>query len=1187
MSDYENILLLPRPTRGAIRAIATHGLRAARACCFALPVWGLTLTSGALADDTEIYRLVVDTETSRPKVLIVFDDSGSMDFEVVGQRAAYNPSTTYPAVSGIQSERLYWATGSSGLPPAATTSQWFNAQKNRCGSSYGPLGSNGFYAGNFARWSSTSSTSWRGLSNSENDPLHIECAQDVTDRVTENGSGTGSPGAGYPRSTAPRPYGTERQRSVDDDWSSYRVYSANYMNWYHGTPVPATRTRLEIAQEVIASIVNSNTGIDFGLAVFNRNYDSSYNGSSSYDGGRIVQRIIENMSTANRTNLVNIVNGLEADGSTPICESVYEAYRYLSGGRVLYGYEKYSGDTPGRDTNAESGSNYMSPTGDCQYAYIILMTDGEPQYDTDANARIRTLTGKTCRTYRDANGNMTENCLPEIAEYMYNTDLDGDPANGEQKGILYTIGFTTSQQLLQDAAAKGGGLYYTADNAEELTAAFQGAITSILATDSTFTSPAVAANNFTRTETRNEVFFAMFRPTNGTNWPGNIKKLRIDPADGTLLDRNGNTALTNTGDLRDSAMTYWGSGGGDGANIEAGGVGGMLAARNPDTRTIKTNTGTLGALQDFTAANLNKTALGLATDRDLYDLFQVADATELTDLLAWARGWTSAAKVANREWVMGDILHSTPIVLDYGERTSAYSLTSPDLRIVAGTNAGFLHMFSNADGTENWAFFPKELATMLKDRRSDLAGGATVYGVDGEVSVYRHDANRDGSIKASDGDKMYLFFGLRRGGTTYYALDVTNPDSPSLLWQISKATSGFAELGQTWSTPVITMIPGHLADDGKPKPVLVFGGGYDAANDDRLTTASEVADIEGRGVFIVDASTGALVWSATPATGSSTNLQVTGMVHAIPAQLSVRDSNGDGLTDRIYAADVGGNIWRIDLAGANKSNWRAFKFAALAGEGHAGDRRFFNKVDSVSTRKGSQIYDAVLIGSGDRTNPNSTDNDDRFYMLKDFRTVPYSAAANCVLDPSDPRCTPITNADLFDATSNVLQEGTDAQRTEATSDLSTAKGWYINLNAGDGEKALSESFTLTGRVVFTTFSPDSSTGTLNRCVPTPGTARLYAVRLQDGTAVIDFTNDDQLTAADRFLLVGSSIADVPGIHVAGDGTVRLILPPGSGGGGAGGGGASSGTGGCIGPACEEGEGFTRITPVPVGTYWYN
>jgi hypothetical protein len=95
------------------------------------------------------------------------------------------------------------------------------------------------------------------------------------------------------------------------------------------------------------------------------------------------------------------------------------------------------------------------------------------------------------------------------------------------------------------------------------------------------------------------------------------------------------------------------------------------------------------------------------------------------------------------------------------------------------------------------------------------------------------------------------------------------------------------------------------------------------------------------------------------------------------------------------------------------------------------------------------------------------------------------------------------------------------------------------------------------------------------------------VRLQDGTAVIDFTNDELLTAADRFLLVGSSIADVPGIHVAGDGTVRLILPPGSGGGGAGGGGASGGTGGCIGPACEEGEGFTRIAPVPVGTYWYN
>src|SRR5690606_14530698 len=123
---------------------------------------------------------------------------------------------------------------------------------------------------------------------------------------------------------------------------------------------------------------------------------------------------------------------------------------------------------------------------------------------------------------------------------------------------------------------------------------------------------------------------------------------------------------------------------------------------------------------------------GFDTDQALYDHFGVADAAEFADLLAWSRGWTSSAKTARREWMLGDILHSTPVVLDYGAR-SGYSLASPDLRIVAGTNAGFLHMFRNSDGAESWAIFPKELAPMLRERKNDLAGGATVYGVDGEV----------------------------------------------------------------------------------------------------------------------------------------------------------------------------------------------------------------------------------------------------------------------------------------------------------------------------------------------------------------------------------------------------------------------------------------------------------------------
>ncbi len=106
-----------------------------------------------------------------------------------------------------------------------------------------------------------------------------------------------------------------------------------------------------------------------------------------------------------------------------------------------------------------------------------------------------------------------------------------------------------------------------------------------------------------------------------------------------------------------------------------------------------------------------------------------------------------------------------------------------------------------------------------------------------------------------------------------YAMDISDPDSPSLLWRIDETSSGFAELGQTWSVPAVTRIPGYRDGNGIPKPVLVFGAGYDTDKDSQDIAT---ADTMGRGIFIVDAVTGALVWSMTPAADSLTNMEEAG-----------------------------------------------------------------------------------------------------------------------------------------------------------------------------------------------------------------------------------------------------------------------------------------------------------------------
>ncbi len=1231
----------------------------------ALALASLLLVAGTFpagADDTEIYKAEFSAGTgARPKVLVVFDDSGSMSTMVDQQRPPYNPeATTYAHTfsSGPRpanwSERIYWSTGGD-VPPKTISGQpnpnWFLKSKNRCACSYDSLALDGRFTADRARrwvdsrlietagsfrctnndetlqgngcykfvdvevttevcpdpvivevtrseyeawpgeksrdcpdkrvrrcesgrvawdyfivrqdpcstetvtestWTRTSDAvwvppstslsieSWQPLTAGVNEPPHVDCLNDVASGITSNGAGTGP---GYPQDGVQTgsEYGPNPDPSMNWGTGAYTLYTGHYLDWYYDDSLEEPRTRLSIAQEVVSTIISTNQGIDFGLLEFN--YDQ---------GGRVIRRIVENMTTADRSNLIDMVNQIDHAGSTPLCESMYEAYRYIAGDDVLYGNNRLAGsdsrgvyDVHPRDTLAETNGTYNSPATDCAFTYVILVTDGFPQRDTDANSRIETLTGKTCNRYTDADNNNNKNCLPELAEYMANTDLDNDTTNGNQFGITYTIGFTTDQDLLRDAADKGKGQYYTANNAQELTAAFQGAIVSILETDTTFTSPAVAVDTFTRTQSRDEIFYAMFKPGETVDWQGNIKKLklRIDDGDTVLVDGNGTPAIdATTGFIKDSAVTFWGATA-DGGGVEKGGVGALLAARSAGSRSLYTNTGSGGALQALESDNITPSALGVADDAQLHNLFGVASDVALTRLINWARGFDAYDRDGDgdstdtRSWIMGDILHSQPLVLNYGAR-SGYTQAAPDIRLLVGTNAGFVHMFGNDNGQEDWAFFPKELASILRARSQNARSSQNIYGMDLTPVAYTLDVNGDGTLNSGAGDKVWAYFGMRRGGSGYYALDISDPENPSFLWHINSSTTGFTELGQTWSEPVVTHIPGYTDASGVPKPVLVFGAGYDTNKD-----GSGVAtpDAKGRGIFIVDARTGALVWSVTPAANSVKNLRETGVQHSVAAPVTVLDGNGDKLTDRIYFADTGGNVWRVDLPGnvlptASQDTWQVNQLASLGGGNAANDRRFFSAPDVVRIRFDGNPIDVILIGSGDRSNPNATDVNNRFYMIRDLAIGAYNTAtpssADCADDDVvDFRCfLPINNTGLYDITNNRLVTGTDEQRATALAALKSALGWRLDL-AGDGEKSLSKSITLNGNVFFTTFTPSSMLDEINVCEPVSGIGRLYVVDLYTG---------DRNTIG-----LGGIIPDTPSVHFGEDGQIRLLLPPGT------------------------------------------
>ncbi len=1231
------------------------------AMCCALILGGFFSVNALYADDTEIYRSTYDgTSTGgRPKVLIVFDDSGSMSTMVDQQRPPYDPDEDYEV--SFPAGRIYWTTGNT--VPGPGSDNWFAASQNRCASSYENLeingqstvararrwvdstvqqgqcswqcpdgsvyrsqanprgcytqattleptpklvrrqgysyffifpycpnsllfvdaasssldgcyesvttteplagwvfrrnppgnsnncpngttrltveGSNGCYEQKTAPenvevtdWQYYSDRvrvcedetvlpgSWAALSAQDQTPTHAECRDDVDSDNTDNGPGQT---AGYPQDNVAngQEYGPDPDPSVNWGNQAYTFYTSHYLNWYHDDSLVEPRSRLDIAQEVVSTLISTNKGVDFGLMEFN--YDQ---------GGRIVRRIIENMSEAERSNLVDMVNLIDHAGSTPLCESFYESYRYLSGNSVVYGSQSRTGsdsrgvyDVLPRDLLAQSGNNYNSPVSDCANSYVIVMTDGEPQNDEDANSAIKTLTGATsCNEYQYSGQGMRESCMPELAQYMATTDLDGDASNGNQYGITYTIGFATDQDLLRDTAEKGKGEYYTASNAQELASAFQGAITSILSKATTFTSPAVAVNTFNRTQSREEVFYAMFKPGESVDWIGNIKKLKVTlDADGTavLLDANGDEAIDpQTGYIKDSAVTFWGSSAADGGLVDKGGVGALLAVRDPATRTLYTNTGNGGALQAFNTDNITAASMGVADDQALYQLFGASTFAAFSRQVAWARGFDAFNADANqrdqpRSWVLGDILHSQPLVINYGAR-SGYTEANPDLRLLVGTNHGFVHLFGAADGVEDWAFFPKELAPILAERRRDAISSANIYGMDLTAVLHTVDVNRDGTIDASDGDKAWAYLGMRRGGKAYYALDVSNPDSPTFMWRIGPDVAGFELLGQSWSEPVVTQIPGYRDAEGIPKPVLVFGGGYDT-NKDGYGLATQ--DSLGRGIYIVDAQTGALVWSVTPAANSATNLSAPNLNHSVAADVTLVDSNADGLADRIYFGDTGGNLWRVDLPGnalpdASQDTWQINRLASFNRGTTATDRRFFNAPDFVPIRFNGKATDALIIGSGDRTNPKGSDVVNRVYMIRDPAVTPYSTprptAAECA-DPTvtDFRCSmPLVDNDLLDVTNNLITNGTEEEQATALEALQSANGWRFDLQRL-GEKVLSKSLTLDGTVYIPTYVPPSISDAINVCEPQSGLSYIHKVDLYNGTGDRNPTSDGE------------------------------------------------------------------------------
>lgn len=1084
----------------------------------------------APAEDIDLYVLRNGGNTSyRPQLLIIFDNSGSMNTQLESAFDRYDPSTTYAPVDAAhqyQDDIIYYVPNSE-LPDGMTAppladfedkKRRFNKVENGCAASWTPLDNEGRYTGvvkyvKYQGWSGQ----WLALPNNSglgNKPI-IDCLDDFMNQDNRNAPdySDGWPAKNPSKSADPyttnfyfygrNVYGNSDFWNFYDNRNGFTLFTANYLRYLAQIDagwLSGPKSRLEVAKEAVTDLINTAPGVDYGLAVFNYNTRSDST-TDSDSGGRIIEKLErrDDLST-----FVSTINNLNGETNTPLCETMYEAKRYLSGDAVRFGYENDQGLNPGRDRSADQNGYYLSPFSKCQdKLYVVMITDGQPTMDHRADASINLLPGiGSAFRYNVNDRNTDTTMLPALAEWMHNNDLNSSLA-GKQTIDFYTIGFALDEDddaepILEKAAELGGGEYFSAKKASDLVGALNKVLAKVSSKTSAFTSPSIAANNFDRTRSLDSIYYAMFLPSAGPRWLGNIKKLKVTEYD-DIVDVNDLSAITESGDIDESARTFWSSVK-DGNDTRAGGVNQHLVALANSNSGRKLLTNTPGGLESLTKSALLKNA---ASEDDLASILDTPK-DEIVNTIDWLYGKDvdnddGKDDTLIRAELMGDPLHSKPLAINYGTGGAA------DVRLLVGTNQGALHMFQDQGDSvsENWAFFPFQELPKAYKIRQNLESTGKIYSMDASPVAYIYDKDDDGVVEPADGDKVWTFIGQRRGGRAYYGLDVSNPGIPRLMWRIDNNVAGLGELGQTWSTPVIGKVPGHNG------PVLIFGAGYDDATDDAAASSATM----GRGIFIVDAATGALVWSATPAETTGTNLQV-GFSSSFPNKIGTMDSDRDGVIDRLYASDTAGNVWRVDLpsdAPFGTAPWTVSQFASLGGA-DTNDRRFFSAPTLVQTQYTQTVtvtvtlpdgsteqqittqqlpFDAVLIGSGERPNPLDTDVADKLFMLRDTQIVTRSAT-----DENTEAA--ITLANLYNMSGQPFTDSlSDSERQAQELALGSARGWFFNLTH-NGEKALAAPLVIDGVAYFTTFTPPGEPPANSDSCLIPGMGRLYALNLHRG-----------------------------------------------------------------------------------------
>lgn len=555
--------------------------------------------------------------------------------------------------------------------------------------------------------------------------------------------------------------------------------------------------------------------------------------------------------------------------------------------------------------------------------------------------------------------------------------------------------------------------------------------------------------------------------------------------------------------------------------------------------------------------------------------------------------------------VLGGVIHSRPTLISYGAKINANDKdadndgkvdadagmvatdeSSRDDYVMFGSMEGALHIASADSGQESLAFIPK---TILNKQIQALQPegsivDAPVFGVDAPWSVqgsYKYDfssptSESSGKILA---DKVYVYGGLRQGGKGMYGLDVSSLSSPKMLFSINNSTDGYQALGKVWSEPVSGKIKVGTGKNSI-KDVIIFGGGYDECYEDptfKLNSSNnEFAECkskpvaDGNAVYIADAKTGDVIWSISGQTSgaSGKHINVPEMKHSVVGKITTLDRDDDGMIDHLYFADLGGQLFRVDLrngqaisgsAGINNFTRRIVKVldansGTLETEGL--QRRFYGQPSVSFYKDQSVLFALVNIASGDRSNPISRlrntipSQSDRLFGIIDRDIASpglYGKDDMVTLATEDLNSDNLIELPFNQSTTSATKAGV---KSPMRPNVATSQGWFYPLNQFDGNskvknvKSMGDGMAIGGLYYMTAYSPEMKYDDTSGCAAqiVGGSERQiyclpYGICEQEGA-----TTDKSSNGTGGFVRAGKGIQELAfGAFNPANPTTRIML----------------------------------------------